>query len=438
MSHRGLLRIALLLAVTLSPCHLVTLSARAADWPQFRGRDRSGVSRETGLLASWPKAGPKLVWKCDVAGQGYAGLAVVGGRVYTMGARGADEYALCLDEKGKEAWATKIGPVWDFRINRWSRGPNATPTVDGNRVYCLGSQGVLVCVEKATGKQLWRKDLPKELAGEVEPGAGGPPKMGWGYCWSPLVDGDKLICVPGGPQGLFAALDKKSGKVLWRSKEVTDQATYSSPIATEAGGVRQYVVLTPFGPVGVSARDGKLLWRNKRAEAYPDVVCPTPICTGDLVYVSVGYGAGCELLKLVAAGGKLKAEVLYAEREIGNKQGGVVLVGKHVYGFDEDRVWMCQELATGKIAWETERGRKFLQAGSVLAADGKLYVLEERTGVVGLLVASPKGYKELGRFKLPSQSKLRKEGGRIWTHPSLADGKLYLRDQELVFCYQVK
>jgi outer membrane protein assembly factor BamB len=278
-----------------------------------------------------------------------------------------------------------------------------------------------------------------ELAGEVNPVGGNPRDLlAWGFDWSPLVDGDKLICVPGGPGGLFAALDKKSGKVLWRSKGLTDRCTYSSPVLSEAGGVRQYVYVTQDGPLGVSAADGKLLWRNKRAEPYPDVVCPPPICQGDLVYVSVGYGAGAELLKIKGSGAKLEAEVVYAEREIGNKQGGVVLLGKHVYGFNEERAWVCQEFATGKVTWTSGRGRKFLKAGSLAAADGKLYIVEETGGVVGMLAASPAGYKELARFKLPQQSDKRQPSGKQWTHPSLSDGKLYVRDQELVFCYQVK
>src|SRR5262245_58809728 len=275
-----------------------------ADWPAWRGPDRTGASKETGLLKAWPKAGPKLLWTFAKAGNGYAGPAVVGGVVYAMGARGDDEYALAVDAKGKELWATKIGKVFDFKRNAWSRGPNATPTVDGDLVFALGSQGQLLCVNKTTGKQVWTKDLPKELKGQVNDVGGGEPDIGWGYCWSPLVDGDKLICTPGGPNGLFAALDKKTGKVLWRSKGVTAQATYSSPILSEAGGVRHYVYVTQEGVVGVSAKDGSLLWQYERDDPFPNVVCPTPIIQGNFVYVSVGYHAGAELLEVTAAGGK--------------------------------------------------------------------------------------------------------------------------------------
>jgi outer membrane protein assembly factor BamB len=417
---------------------LTGLHTPAADWPQWRGPDRTAVSAETGLLKTWPAGGPKLLWTFDKAGLGYACFAVVGGKLFTMGARGEDEYVFCLDEKGQEAWATKIGKVFDFKGNAWSRGPNATPTVDGERVFALGSQGVLVCVNKADGKEVWRKDLPKELAAEVNNDApGGEKKFGWGYCWSPLVDGDQLICVPGGPQGLFAALDKASGKVLWRSKGVTDQATYSSPIVAEIGKVRQYIYLLQEGVVGVSAKDGELLWRHKRDNT-DDVVCPTPVSEGNMVYVTVGVGGGCELLKLTPEGKKFKVEAAYSEKAIANKQGGMVKVGKYLYGYHEERAWMCQEFETGKLGkWPKREAPNALKAGGVVAADGRLYVLDE-TGTAGMIKINPDKYEEVSRFTLPRLSKLRKASGRVWTHPVLADGKLYLRDQEFIFCYQVK
>ncbi len=413
-------------------------SLSGADWPQWRGPARSGVSKETGLLGKWPKGGPKLAWAFKSAGQGYGSAAVVGGATYVMGCRDGDEYVLALDAKGKEKWATKIAKVFDFEGNSWSRGPNATPTVAGDLVFALGSQGELVAVQKADGALVWRKNLPKDLAAEVNPVGGGPEKMGWGYSWSPLVDGDKLICVPGGPKGLFAALATKTGKVLWRSEGVKDQATYSAPVVTEAGGVRQYLHVVQNGVVSVSAKDGSLLWRHKRAGDYGDVVCPTPICQGDLVYVSVGYSGGALLFKLAPDGKKVKAKLVYEKREIGNKQGGVVLMGKHLYGYDEERAWVCQDLATGTLKWGGEEPPPGeLKTGAIAGADGKVYVLTE-TGTVGMFAADPTAYKELGRFELPQLSKQRKRSGKVWAHPVVADGKLYLRDQELLYCYEIK
>jgi outer membrane protein assembly factor BamB len=408
----------------------------AADWPGWRGPDRTDVSKETGLLKTWPMAGPKLVWQSDKAGLGYAGMAVVDGVVYTMGLRDKTEYVIALDGKGDELWATKIGPVFNFAGNNFSDGPNATPAVAGDHVYALGSQGILVCVEKKKGGKLWDLNLPKKLDGQVNPVGGGGKNMGWGYSWSPLIDSETIVILPGGPKGLFAALNKK-GEVLWQSKGCTEQCTYSSPVKATIGGVKQYIALTQNGLVGVSAKDGEVLWTQKRENPYPDVVCPTPIVDGDLVYTSVGFGGGATCLKVTGSGNKFKVEEVYSNPRIGNKQGGVVQVGKYVYGFHEDYAWTCQELATGAIQWPKARPRKSIVAGGVLAADERLYVLDE-TGKVAMLDASPKAFKLISQFPLPAQSKNRKPRGGVWTHPSLSDGKLYLRDQELVFCFQVK
>jgi outer membrane protein assembly factor BamB len=412
------------------------LLSLGADWPQFLGPNRSGVSPETRLLSTWPAAGPQLVWTVDNAGTGYAGMAVVDGNVYTMGAREDTEYVLAYDRTGKELWATKIGPLFDFESNQWSRGPNATPTVDGNLLYGLGSQGILVCVDRSKGEIVWQKDMRSQLAGEVNPVGGGIKKMGWGYSWSPLVDGDQLICVPGGSQGMLAALNKKTGKVLWQSKDVIYQATYASPIVAEVAGVRQYIQMTQTGAVGVEAKTGKLLWEHKREVPYPDVVCVSPICSGDKVFITAWKG-GCELLQLTPVDGKWTVNVVYQQREVSNAHGGVVKVGKYVYGYHlETGGWICQEFDTGMIAWKTGRNRRVLGMSSILAADGHLYAVTER-GEVGLLEASPEKYVEKGRFKLPKESTKRKLRGGVWAFPSLSDGMLYVRDQELIFCYKV-
>src|SRR5215472_12078953 len=226
---------------------VMTLPLMAADWPQFRGPNRDGVSKETGLLKEWPKGGPKLLWTFKKAGAGYSCPAVVGDRLYTMGARDADEYLICLDIKDPaavtEVWAVKIGPTFTFTGNIWGDGPRATPTVDAGLVYCLGGFGDLVCVDADEGDLKWRKSMLKDLGGQVNPIGGGPgegkpdePQLGWGYTWSPLVDGDRLICIPGGPEGTVAALDKKTGTVLWRSKDLKEQCCYASPILAEVGG----------------------------------------------------------------------------------------------------------------------------------------------------------------------------------------------------------
>jgi outer membrane protein assembly factor BamB len=416
-----------------------SVSARADDWPQWRGPERNGISKETGLLKSWPTTGPALAWTFENAGMGFSPPAIVGGVVYSMGARGEEELVFAVDSNGKELWTAKIDPVYDFKSNTWSRGPDASPAVDGGLLYALGSQGELVCVETKNGKEVWRKNLRKDLAGEVNNVQGGPDtdKIGWGYTWSPFVDGDKLVCIPGGPEGLFAALDKKTGAVLWRSKGLKDAGTYASPIPADIGGARHYIALVQNGLVAVSAEDGSVLWEYRRDSDYPDVVCATPIVHGDYVYVSVGYGGGCDLLKIEKSGDKFKATPVYANKKpIASRQGGVILVNGLVYGPHEDRAWTCQDFATGAFKWESNR--RSVGIGPLVYADGRFYVVSEAKGEVAMFEATPTMYKQLAKFPLPKQSTLRKPRGKIWTHPVIADGKLYLRDQELIFCYQIK
>ena len=409
-----------------------------ADWPHWRGPAGTGVSAEKSLLATWPKGGPKLAWSSKLAGNGFAGMAVVGGNVYTMGAIGNDEYAIALGPKGQQLWSTKIGPVHDFKGNQWSRGPNATPTVDGDHVYCMGSKGDLLCCKKANGAFVWTKSLPKDLGGDLVSSGGGFPKYGWGYSSSPVVDGDQLVLTPGGAQGLFAALDKKTGATLWRSKAVTDLALYVTPTVATIGGVKQYITMTQPGLTSVSAETGELLWKWTADDPLPDVLCPSPIVKGDLVYASYSgdTGHGCVSLKIEGSGKKFSATVAYTNSVLDNRQGGVVLIDKHLYGYHlADKGLICQDLEKGKSVWP--RARQDVKVGSIVAADGKLFVQGEE-GTVAMIEASPKKFTLLGTFDLPERAKKVKPSAKVWTHPSLSDGKLYLRDQELVFCYEVK
>jgi outer membrane protein assembly factor BamB len=412
------------------------------DWPQWRGPDRNGNSKEKGLLKTWPKEGPTLVWTFKNAGYGYSGPAVLGGKVYTIGARDGKEFIIALDEKGKERWSAPVGKALE---NQWNAGPSTTPSVDDGLVYAIGSMGDLVCVD-TDGKEKWRKNLPKDLGGEIDlTPPGGDEKLGWGYAGSPLVDGKQLICTPGGPQGLLAALDKKSGAVLWRSKEVKAPATYASPVAADVAGVRQYISMTTEGVVGIAAEDGKQLWYFKRENPFPDVVCPTPVVKDNKVYATAGWNGGCTLLKLTPDGKKFKVEEVYSDankKNLGNRVGGVVLVDDLIFGSNETGPLCCQDFATGAIKWTS--GRKWNEAGAVTYADGFLYCQGERPGTIALIEATGKGFTEVSRFKLPEESKLRTAGdnkipsARLWTPPVISDGHLYLRDQELIFCFKIK
>jgi outer membrane protein assembly factor BamB len=399
-------------------------SSRSADWPQWRGPNRDDVSQEKGLLSAWPERGPKLLWSYTDAGIGYSGPAIVGDRLYTMGGDGKKTYAYALDIGTHDRiWSTEIGPFYE---NGNGDGPRATPTVDGDRLYALAGNGDLVCLETATGKQRWHVNLGKDLGGQMA--------SGWGYTESPLVDDDKLICTPGGKKGTLAALNKDTGTVIWRSKDLTDAAVYSSPIVADVDGVRQYILMTGGGVAGVAAQDGRLLWHSDQ-NAH-GITVTTPVYHDHCVYTTTSYGVGCGLVRLTSADGKFKAEKVYdgdARKAMFNHHGGVVLVGEYIYGYSDGKGWVCQEFKTGKVMWASTK----LGKGSLTCADGHLVCYTESGGTVCLVEASPSGWKESGRFKIPRESKLNRKGG-IWTHPVVANGRLYLRDQDLLFCYEIK
>jgi len=256
---------------------------------------------------------------------------------------------------------------------------------------------------------------------------------GWGYTESPLVDGDKVICSPGGSQGTLAALDKKTGAVIWRSRGLTDAAAYSSMIVADVGGNRQYIQMTSAGVVGVAARDGRPLWHSDEATNTTAII-PTPVFHDRYVYVTSGYHAGCALIKLVSNSQGLRAETVYSNKTMVNQHGGVVRVGEYVYGYSDSEGWVCQEFKTGRRMWAEMRK---LGKGSLTFADGHLYCYSERDGTVVLIKATPAGWHETGRFTIPLHTSQPRKSGQIWTHPVVANGRLYLRDQDLIYCYEI-
>ena len=392
-------------------------SLSAADWPQWRGPERNGISKETGLLREWPDDGPPLAWTAKGLGDGYSAPSVAAGRIYVMGEDKRSSYVRALDEQtGKIAWSAKVGNVGG---GAGYPGPRATPTVDGERVYAIGQFGDLVCVETKEGKEIWRKNLEKDFNGKM--------MSGWGYSESPLIDGDKLICTPGGKDGTLAALNKTTGETIWRSKAFTDSAAYSSVIIAEIGGKRTYVQFTGDSVAGVDAENGDLLWRQPRKG--PTAVIPTPVYSDNHVFVTSGYGAGGDLYKITQGDdGKFKTDRVYHTSDLGVHIGGVVLVDGHLYGINE-RSLVCLDFLTGKLKWKDRSVGK----GATVYADGHLYVRSDgKPGPVALVEARPDKYVEKGQFEQPDGS-----DKNTWPPPVIANGKMYLRDQDVLFCYDI-
>jgi outer membrane protein assembly factor BamB len=388
------------------------------DWPQWRGPDRTGVSKETGLLKKWPEGGPKKLWMFDKAGNGYSGASISKGKLYTVGTRDDSECVLALDaNKGTELWAAKIGRMWQ---NDRGGGPRGNPTADGDKVYVLSGRGDLACVNGGDGQVVWQASMT-EMGGRIP---------NWGYSESVLVDGNKVLCTPGGSQGAIAAFDKNSGKVLWRSTDFTDNAHYVSMITATINGTSQYIQLTDKHLVGISAKDGKQLWSSD----WPGrtAVIPTPIHRDAHIYITSGYGVGCKLVKV---GGDNTATDVWENKVMKNHHGGVVMIGDHVYGYSDGSGWVCQDFKTGEQVW-AERNK--LGKGAVTCAEGMLYCLDEGSSTVVLIEASPKGWSEHGRFTLQPQSEMRSRDRKIWAHPVVSNGKLYLRDQEMIHCFDIK
>jgi outer membrane protein assembly factor BamB len=416
-------------------------SATDGDWPQWQGPNRDGHSASKGLLQKWPEGGPKLLYKIDTIGGGYGSPSIVAGRMYIVGTEnlskdkpdGLTALVFCLDPlTGKEIWKTPISDVkGDF--NRGG-APRGSPTVDGDMLYVVEPKGEIFCLSTADGKKIWSKSLVKDMGGGVPI---------WGYSESVLIDGDKLICTPGGGKGALAALDKKTGKILWQCDKIKDGAGYSSAILVEVEGVKQYIQQSMQGTFGVST-DGKLLW-NVPNPAYKIAVCPTPVFYENHVFATAGYGAGCKLIKLAKSPDGIKATEVYTSKTnkvLSNHHGGVVRVGEYLYGHS-DKDWVCLKFITAPQKEgddpTTEWNSKKQEKGSVSYADGCLYTYGETKGDVVLVKADPKDWIEVGRFTIPEKSQYRRKfsDGGIWAHPVIANGKLYLREYEWLFCYDV-
>jgi hypothetical protein len=388
-------------------------SGQGTDWPQWQGPDRTGISSETGLLREWPASGPAQVWSSNSLGRGYGSIAIKGDRIYVQSMKGSTSIVSALNRAdGKDLWSKTLGPSGS---NDQGDGPRGTPTVDGERLYVLTEHGDLACL-KTDGTAVWQRNILKEFGGR---------NLRWLISESPLVDGNKVIVTPGGPNAGMVALDKITGKTIWISKELSDPAGYASPIVADVQGVRTYMTLTSTAGVGVRASDGKLMWHYVRA-ANDVANIATPIFFDNKVFYSSAYDTGAALLGLTAQNGEVTASEIYFTRNMKNHHGGVVLVNGYLYGFN-DSILTCLEFATGKQMWRDRSVGK----GSLTYADGNLY-LQSENNIVGLAEASPSGYKEKGRFTIPDQ------GRPSWAHPVVSGGRLYVRNQSMLTAYDIK
>lgn len=389
----------------------------AADWPQFLGPGRDNRSPDTGLLAQWPEGGPPLVKTFEGLGIGFSNLAIVDGTLYTMGNRGEREYVMAFNlDSGEKVWEFDNASAYH---NGYGDGPRSTPTVDGDLLYALGGQGDLACLERKSGTKVWQKNIVKEF------GSGVP---GWGICESVLIDGEKLICTPGGKDATMVALDKKTGQTLWTAAvPENDRAGYASAIEIQIGPVRQLVQFTARGTIGIRAADGKFLWRDD-SSANGTANCCAPVAEGNMVFTSSGYGKGGSMLELTSSGDQTTAKFEWHTNDLKIHHGGMVLLDGFIYGSNDPGILTCIELKTGAVKWQNRSAGK----GSVTFADGKL-ILRSESGPVALVEASPAEYKELGRFEQPQRSM-----ARAWTYPVVIGGNLYLRDQDVLLVYNVK
>jgi outer membrane protein assembly factor BamB len=456
------------LALVLSNSTAFAASTESFDWPQWQGPDRNAVSKEHGLLKEWTKDGPPIAWKIKGLGGGYSAPSIAAGRIFGMSTRGGDEVVWALSETdGKTLWTSRIGTAYRGGGSQGNEGPACSPTVDGDRLYVVGLGGDLACLQVRDGKVVWQKSFTRDFGGRVPM---------WRYTESPLIDGDMVICTPGGQDAMMVALDKLTGKTIWKSKMPNGAggssggrpgasgggpgggfggrgggrggrggpggfggsgAAYASAIAIDFDGRRQYVQLTAKALIGVAASDGEFLWQYDRPANRMAINCSTPVYHDGKVFAASAYGAGGGLVKLSKdAGGGVKAEEVYSTTKMQNHHGGMILVDGCLYGANggnEGGFLVCLDFQTGKVLWdERDSGQRRAPKGSVALADDRLYYRTEK-GVMLLIEPDPKQYVERGRFEQPDRS-----ASPAWTHPVIANGKLYIRDQDLLLCYDVK
>jgi outer membrane protein assembly factor BamB len=404
--------------VRTEPAPKRTSASSTASWPQLRGPERNGQSSEQGLKWNWGAQGPAALWSQKGLGEGYSSVAVADGKVFTMGTDGGREVVLAMNlADGQPLWSTPVGSI--FR-NGQGNGPRGTPTIDGNRVYALGGNGDLVCLDSENGRSIWSKNVLREFGGR---------NIQWGISESVLIDGDKLICTPGGQRGTMVALNKQNGNVIWTCQVPGNpQASYSSAIAMEVGGVPQYVNMVHDRLIGVHAETGKLLWEDRNA-VNSTANCSTPLAFNDAVFYATGYNTGGSLVSLSSSGDATTAKHKYHTDDMKNHHGGMVIVGDFLYGCSDPGFLICLDVDSGQEKWRSRNPGK----GSIAYADGYLIVRNEK-GPVTLVAANPERYEQIAQFETPQN--LRSQRPQ-WAYPVVADGKLFLRDQDVLLVYDL-
>ncbi|HYE30860.1 MAG TPA: PQQ-binding-like beta-propeller repeat protein [Methylomirabilota bacterium] len=402
---------------------LLATHSHADDWAQWRGHQRDGISRESGLLKEWPKEGPKLVWHVKDLGAGYSSPVVAGQELFILANEGLEnEYVRALSvTDGKTIWTTKLGPVGEPKQQPAYPASRSSATVEGDAVYVMSSDGEVANLDRKTGKARWQKNVRKDFGGQYGK---------WAYAESPLVDGEKLVCTPGGPDATLVAFNKNTGAVIWKAAVPGgDKAGYASIVISKAGGVKQYVQFVEKGVVGIEAETGKFLWRHDRPAQGSPANIPTPIVHDDYVFVASNRGGG-GLIRLVKEGDTFKVEPVYHSSKVPSAIGGAVKVGNELYGAAGNSL-LCLDFLKGDVKWED----RSIGAASLLFANGHLYLRGEN-GEVALVEATPQGYQEKGRFAPPEPPN--RGNSKAWAYPALANGRLYVRELGSLWCYDVK
>ena len=400
--------------LVISMLFLAAAMAQTASWPAFNGVNHDNISTDKGLLKSWPKEGPKLLWKFDKCGKGYASVSVADNMIFTAGDSKGKTLITAFDMNGKVIWQAENGKSWTASYP----GARSTPVYSDGMLYQINGSGRLGAFDAKTGEEKWSLNFKgKDVKGSVG---------GWGYAESVTIDGDNLLCMPGGSIVLCVALNKKTGARIWATESIKDNASYCSGILVNHKGKKMFLTMSAKYAVGIDPKDGKLLWKFEYPTSY-DVHATTPVYKDGMVYITSGYGTEDKAIKLNDAG--TSAEEAWSETNLDNHHGGVVMLDGYIYGAgDKYSGWHCIEMKSGKEIWQDGGIGK----GSLTYADGMLYCYSEK-GRVSLVDASSKGYKEKGKFKLESEGK-----DPYWNHPVVAGGRLYLRHENDLFVYNVK